>query len=464
MEYESVKDELLSVADTGLKFAAKQDGSAEFEVYVHYGSVSLVELDQGVVTAKDGVVAGCAVRVAKGKRLGFASASGVTATRVKQAVKESLSVVNSVSAEDDKFGGFCDPKKAGRECRLNKDILGLEVDELIRHCQDMTKEARDVDSRVKVVTASCRILWDGYAVANSRGIEQASRSGSNRCRVDVMSIEGDERKTGLRHDAACDRLIRTEGLGEQAAKEAVGQHNGKKLGLTSVLPTLWGPEAAGAYILSSFGQAALGRAVVEHTSPLCDMMGAAIASHEFTLVDEGQRPDGLGTESIDAEGHPQKRNPIVENGVLKGFLFNTYYGRLFGVGSTGNCSRGGGPFGTPIPYESTVGVSGKALEVSPGSKTPDELVSSIDGKAILITDDPMGIFHSTMSTGQFSVVANRVYLIESGSTSYPLQPVSVAGNYYDGFKKLRGVGNDASLGYYRVRSPSLLFDGFTVVG
>ena len=464
MDYESVKDELLSVADTGLKFAAKQDGSAEFEVYVHYGSVSRVDLDQGMVTAKDGVVAGSAVRVAKGKRLGFACASGVTTARVKKAVEESLSVVNNVSAEDDKFSGFCDPKKAGRECKFSSDILGVEVGDLMRHCQDMTKEARSVDARVKVVTTECRVLWDSYAVANSRGVQQASRSGSNRCLVYVMSIDSDERKTAYRHDAACHRLLHTEGLGEQAAKEAVGQHHAKKLGLTSVLPTLWAPEAAAAYVLSSLGQSALGRSVVEHTSPLCDMMGAAIASPGFMLVDDGQRPDGLGTEAVDAEGHPQKRNVIVENGVLRGFLFNTYYGRLFGVGSTGNCSRGGGPFGTPIPYESTTGISAKALEVSPGLKTPEQLVSSVDGKAILIGDDPMGIFHSTMSTGQFSVVANRVYMIENGSISYPLQSVSVAGNYYDGFKKLRGIGSDATLGQYGVRSPSLLFDGFTVVG
>jgi len=464
MEYESIKDELLSVADTGLKFAAKRDSSAEFEVYVHYGSVSRVELDQGMVTAKDGAVAGCAVRVAKGKRLGFACASGISTARVKKAVEESLSVVNSVSAEDDKFSGFCDPKKAGRECKFNRNILGVEVDELMRHCQDMTKEARSVDPRVKVVTAECRVLWDSYAVANSRGVQQASRSGSNRCLVYVMSIDGDERKTAYRHDAACDRLLHTEGLGKEAASEAVGQHHAKKLELTSVLPTLWGPEAAAAYVLSSLGQSAHGRAVVEHTSPLCDMMGAAIAGEGFTLVDEGQRPDGLGTEAVDAEGHPQMRNIIVENGILKGFLFNTYYGRLFGVGSTGNCSRGGGPFGTPIPYESVTGISAKALEVSPGTKTHDQLVSSIDGKGILIADDPMGIFHSTMSTGQFSVVANRVYLIEKGSRSYPLQPLSVAGNYYDGFKKLNGVGSNATLGLYGVRSPSLVFDGFTVVG
>lgn len=464
MEYESVKDELLSAADTGLKFAAKQDASAEFEVYVHYGSASRVELDQGVVTAKDGVVAGCAVRVAKDKRLGFACVSGVTAPRVKQAVKESLSVVNSVSTQDDRFEGFCDSKGAGRECTFNKDILGVEVSELVRLCQDMTKEARAVDERVKVVTAACRMSWDAYAIANSRGIAKASKSGSGRCRVDVMSIEGDERKTGVGHDTACDRLIHAQGLGERAAREAVGQHGAKKLGLTSVLPTIWGPEAAGAYVLSSFGQAVLGRPIVEHTSPLCDMMGAAIASPELTLVDDGQRPDGVGTQAIDAEGHAQQMNVIVESGVLKGFLFNSYYGRLSGVGSTGNCSRGGGPFGTPIPYESIVGVGTKALEIPPGSKTLDQLTSSIDGKGILITDDPMGIFHSTMSTGQFSVVANRVYLIENGSIICPIQPLSVAGNYYDGFRRLRGVGSDATLGYYQVRSPSLLFDGFTVVG
>ncbi|RDE11279.1 MAG: hypothetical protein C4K47_10040 [Candidatus Thorarchaeota archaeon] len=464
MEYEDVKDELLSVLDTGLKFATRLDKSAEYEVYLYYRNVARAEIDQGVVTAKDGIVAGNAVRAAKGKRIGFACASGVSAERIKVSVKEALSVVNGVTAEDDKFEGFCEAKKPGRECKFSKEILSIGVEDLLHHGQKMIDEARQVDSRVKVVGTQCSASWGAFAVGNTRGLQRASRSGRNVCGVDVMSIEGEERKTASKYDAACDRLFTTEGLGEEAAKDAIKQHGAKKLDSTAVMPTLWKQEAAASYVLIGIGQGVLGRAVVEKTSPLCDRIGDSVASEGFNLEDDGQRVDGLGTESVDAEGLPQQKNIIVDSGTLKMFLFNSYYGRAFGVESTGNCSRGAPVFGEVTPYESSITVFTKGLAVAPGSKTLDELVSSVDGRAVLITDPPIGVFHSDPSTGQFSVVAKSAYLIEGGAVKHPLQPVSVAGQFYEGLKNLAGIGNDVKLSPYGPRCPSLLFDGFSVVG
>ncbi len=464
MDYENVKDEMLSAVDTGLKFATKLDGSAEYEVYVYYRNVARAEIDQGVVTAKDGIVAGNAVRAAKGKRIGFACASGASADRVKVSVKEALSIADRVTAEDDRFQGFCEPKKPGRECRFSKEILSIGVEDLLRHGQEMIDEARLVDPRVKVAGAQCSASWGGFAVGNTRGVQRASRSGRNACAVDVMSIEGEERKTASKYDAACDRLFNTEGLGDEAAKDAVKQHGAKKLDSTAVMPTLWKQEAAASCILIGIGQGVLGRSVVEKTSPLCDRIGDTVASKGFNLEDDGQRVDGLGTESVDAEGLPQQKNVIVDLGILKTFLFNSYYARAFGVESTGNCSRGAPIFGGETPYESSVTVFLKGLTVAPGSKTFDELVSSVDRKAVLITDPPIGIFHSDPSTGQFSVVAKSAYLIERGAIQYPLQPVSVAGQFYDGLRNLVGIGNDVKLSAYGPRCPSLLFDGFSVVG
>ena len=464
MEYENVKDELLSVVDTGLKFATKLDGSTEYEVYLCYRNIARAEIDQGVVTVKDGVMAGNAVRAAKGKRIGFACASGLSADRVRVSVKEALSVADGVTAEDDRFQGFCDPKKPGRECRFSKEILSLGVGDLLLQGEKMIDDARHVDPRVKVASADCSASWGGFAIGNTRGVQRASRSGRNTCAIGVVSIEGEERKTASKYDAACDRLFNTEGLGEEAAKDAIKQHGAKKLDSTLVMPTLWESEAAASYVLFGIGHGVLGDAVVEKISPLCDRIGDTVVSEGFNLEDDGQSADGLGTESVDAEGLPQQKNVIVSSGVLKTFLFNSYYGRAFGVQSTGNCSRGAPIFGGETPYESSVTVFVKGLSVTPGSKTLDELISSIDGKAVLITSPPIGIFDTDISSGQFSVVAKSAYLIERGAIKYRLQPVSVAGQFYDGLKNLVGIGNDVKLSEYGPRSPSLLFDGFSVVG
>ncbi|MCK5265720.1 MAG: hypothetical protein KAR03_08940, partial [Candidatus Thorarchaeota archaeon] len=85
MNFDNIKDELLSVTDTGLKYAKSLDSTSEFEFFVYFQNKITVEIDQGVVSAIDGAVAGTAVRAAKGKQVGFAVASGVSADRVKLA-------------------------------------------------------------------------------------------------------------------------------------------------------------------------------------------------------------------------------------------------------------------------------------------------------------------------------------------------------------------------------------------
>jgi PmbA protein len=464
VDFENVKDGLLSVAETGLKFAKQLDKKAEFELFLYYRSTARAQISQGVVTSKDGIVAGNAVRAARGRRVGFACSSGISTDRVKSTVKEALAVADKVTAEDDKFQGFCEPKRPGRECSFSKEILSLDVGVLLGHCEKMIDEARQLDPRIKVATGRCSASWGGFAVVNSHGVQSASSSGRNSCAVDVMSIDGDERKSASRHDAACDRLFNVDGLGQEAAREAVQQHGAKKLDSTLVMPTLWKPEAAASYIFFGIGQGILGSEVVKKTSPLCDRIGDLVAGKGFQLEDDGQRVDGLGTESIDDEGLPQQRNTIVDSGVLRTFLFNSYYGRAFGTGSTGNCSRGDPVFGGEATYESSVAVFFKNLIVGAGTKSLDDLIASVDGKAVLIVDQPIGIVNSDAATGQFSVVANSAYLIDHGSVGYPLQPVSVAGQFYDGLKSLVAIGNDVTQSSYGPRVPSLLFDGFSVVG
>jgi len=145
-------------------------------------------------------------------------------------------------------------------------------------------------------------------------------------------------------------------------------------------------------------------------------------------------------------------------------LFDTYYARIYGTESTGNCSRGGGPFGSTLPYETSPLIRPKYFEVKPGSKSLDDIIASTDGQAILITDAPIGIFHSSVATGEFSSVADSAYLIHDGEKKHPLQPVSVSGNFYEGFAKLLEVGSDFVKTPITVNTPSLLFDGFSIVG
>ncbi|MGD9397058.1 MAG: TldD/PmbA family protein [Candidatus Thorarchaeota archaeon] len=464
MEFDNLKDELLSSIDTGLKYAASLDKSVDFEIFVYYENKNLASIDQGVVTAKDGAVAGTAVRAAKGKQIGFSVASGVTVDRIKLAAGEALSIINSVKVEDERFEGFSDPKGSGKEGAFADDFLTIETEDLIKYCELQIDEARKEDSRVKVVASEAEVSWKGYAVGNTRGVLQATRSGHSRCETDVYAIENEERRGSFHHEISRDRLVNPVGVGRKAAEQAVSLLGAKKLGMTTKMPTILTPLPAGLFVLSSLGEAVLGSPVLNGVSPLCDKIGDNIASKQFSLTDCGQSASGLGTEAVDAEGLPQKDNPIVENGVLKNYLFDSYFGKAYGLDSTGNCARGAGIHALALPYESKPTVFSKWLEVTSGKKTEEDIIASIDGKAILVRDYPLGITHSIVATGEFSCVAGSAYLVENGEIKGSMEPVSIAGNFYEGYKNLREVSNNNQFLKYGISVPTLVFDDFSVVG
>jgi PmbA protein len=117
-----------------------------------------------------------------------------------------------------------------------------------------------------------------------------------------------------------------------------------------------------------------------------------------------------------------------------------------------------------LPYEDSPTIFSKNLEVTSGTKSQEDLIALIDGQGLLIADSPIGIFHSNVATGEFSAVASSVFLIENGEKKYPLEPVSIAGNFYTGLEQLQGIGNDIEITSLFVTTPSLLIDGISVTG
>lgn len=464
MEFEDLKDVLLSAVDTGLKYARKVDSTADFELYLFYENRTRASINQGVVDASDGVVEGNAVRVAKQNSVSFASSSGVSVERIKRSVDEARASLESLSIKDERFRSFCEPKKPSNEGTFAKEILALDKEDLIGFASDMIKEGQSFDKRIKTIGSECAAEWGGFAVGNTLGVQQASRSVMNSCEVFCIAVDGEERRTGYEFYITREDLIKPAGLGTKAAQKALSLLGAKTLKQTTILPTIWEPFAAAAFIYASLGQSARGEYVVEGRSPIADKIGEEIANPKFTIIDNGQKPSGINTDAIDAEGNPQQKTTIIEQGKLNGFLFDLYYANIYDTQTTGNCSRHSRPFGSTLPYETSPLIRPKNLEVKPGSKRLEDLIASIDGRAIFIVDVPIGIFHSDVSTGEFSAVAQSCFLVENGEKRSPLQPVSISGNFYTGFQNLLDVGSDLEKTPLIVETPTLVFDGFSITG
>ncbi|MHA1555657.1 MAG: TldD/PmbA family protein [Candidatus Heimdallarchaeota archaeon] len=453
MKFDTLKDDLLAHADTGLKYA-KSQGAEQAEIYVNSMHNININNQSGMIEAKDGLNEGIGVRVAIGKRLGFAAMSGLTDDALKHAVSEALSVAKSVKQENEGFESFISKGKVGKDGLLDSKIVDMSTEEIVQSANAIYQEAKDFDKRVISPSAQVQSFYGGHAVVNSEGVSGASQATVFVIVTFTTAAEGAKRKSAF--DFKVTREVpEFENIGADAAEKAVKLLDSKPMGHKGVIPTLWNPNVMSGFWQMSLAQSINGRQVVEKNSYFMDKLGDKVGIDKLSITDDGQLPEGLNTTAIDHEGAARQTTPIIEDGVLRSFLYDSYYGRLGKVKSTGNADRGQG-------YESTPNISSSTVVINPGTKSFDKMVSGID-KGVYVMDSVMGMGHSNLISGDFSVVATSAYLIEKGEISHPLEPITIAGNLYKSFKDIQTIGSDSKL-LQAVKTPSILFDGFTVVG
>ena len=115
-------------------------------------------------------------------------------------------------------------------------------------------------------------------------------------------------------------------------------------------------------------EAVHGESIYRHASFLAGKLGEKIASEKITLIDDGTIPGLFGSQPFDDEGVPSRRTPVIENGVLKNYMLNTYTARKLGMKTTGNASRG---------ITGNAGIGHGNFFVEAGEKTPEQIIASV---------------------------------------------------------------------------------------
>ncbi|NHJ32981.1 MAG: TldD/PmbA family protein [Asgard group archaeon] len=453
MNFDTLKDDLLSIADTGLKYA-KNKGAEQTEIFVSSQKSINVSNQSGMINAIDGQNEGIGVRIAQGKRLGFAAMSSLTDEALKQAINEALAVANSVKEDNEGFDKFTGKAKPAKDGIVDSNILSLATEDIVNNTNIALKEAMEFDPKIIAASAQITSTYGGYAIANSEGAVGSTKYTAYIIFNSATAMEGQKRTSGYNFSATRnlpDELI----LGKECSEKAIKLLKSKPLNYTGVLPTVWNNNVMSSYWQTSLGFSINGRQVVEKTSYFMDKLGDKVGIKDLTITDDGQLPDGLNTTSVDYEGVTRQTTKIIEQGVLRSFLYDSYYGRLGKTKSTGNANRG-------QDYESTPGISPTTLVIQPGTKSFEELISGID-KGVYIMDYVMGMIHSNQISGDFSVVSPAAFLIEKGEITSPLTPITIAGNFFKSYLNIRDFGSDVKI-LQSVKTPSIVFDGFTVSG
>ena len=284
---------------------------------------------------------------------------------------------------------------------------------------------------------------------NSRGFAGEYRSSScSVSAVPVAKLDGHmERDYWFHSSRSFSGLEDPESVGRRAAERTLRRLGSVKVE-TQRVPVIFEPRTARAF-LSNIFDAVEGRGIYRQSSFLTKKLGEQIASANVTVIDDGTMPGLFGTSPFDSEGLPTRRTPVIERGILKNFLLNTYSARKLGMKSTGNASRG-------ITGNAGVGHGNFYLEA--GSRSAGDLIKSVPNGFYVTELIGSGV---NIATGDYSHGAAGLW-IRNGELAFPVSEVTVAGTLQQMLMNLE-AGSDLEF-RGSVASPTILIGEMTVGG
>ena len=342
---------------------------------------------------------------------------------------------------EDEFNSLPDKDLLAQEVRdLNiYDETHIENDNKIEYLNRLEASA---SSDKKIVNTESSFVEDksNFILANSDGFCEGYKSSSFSASSvtvakDDKSMERDYEYT---HKCHLKDIQNAEELGKIASEQAIRKLSPKKIGSEKVAIIFDKRIAKG--MLNIFASAISSSSISRGTSFLKDKINQKIFSDTISILDKPDILRGLGSKSFDSEGVKIDTLKLVEQGVLKNYLIDTYNGKKLNLKSNGRCG------GTSNLYFENGNISFK------------DLLNS-NSKSLYITET---IGHgSNIVTGDYSVGATG-FLVENGEFKYPINEITIAGNFKDMFQNIT-LANDLEF-KYATNSPTMLIEGMVVAG
>lgn len=287
-------------------------------------------------------------------------------------------------------------------------------------------------------------------VANTRGVEASYDVTSVSLSAEITRVSGDDILMVGDFCAAAD-LPGEPGVAALAAsiRRRVSWAERPAAPPRGELPVLFTPAGSGALFLP-LRQACLGKAVLQGISPLGGRIGERAFDPTLTVTDDPWVPGASGSRAVDDEGVPTRRLPLVEGGVVGGFVYDLETAARAGVPATGHARRT--TFGKPQAAYSN-------LVVSPGQCSWEDLLSKVaDG---LVVDDLIGVGQGNVIGGAFSHPVALAYRVVGGEVVGRVKDAAVAGNAYELLGRIAGLGRDVE---WRgsLATPPILLEGVSV--
>lgn len=425
---------MIDEAERALKLAVRECDQAE--VFGERRRSIVVKEEEGRIRARISRAQGIGLRVVIDKRIGFSFTSDLL--KIDECVRLAIKQAR-ISERDESFRTLPSEERYPTvEGCYDPKSEGISVKEILEKLECMRNSA----SGARIVTMSFSCVTGDWIVINSEGINVRDRgtcfSASVSVNADGVSHEEDD--ASRRFDG-----VRVEWIVENAceiARESVKQQKIEGGKIAAVFT----PKA----ISSLMSYTTLSHLSAESWqrgfSPYNE--GDVIGPEFLEIVDDGTVQGGIGSSKMDGEGVAKRRTVLVDHGILKSFMYDSYHAHKVGRESTGNALRS---------YDTTPRIGPTNLIVGKCNAKLDELM---DGRCLLVTD-VIGAHTASRASGEFSVVVHNGFMLEGGR-KIPAKDVTICGCMPELWRKAEMIGDDYRSVLFII-SPSIRFSQVHVV-
>jgi len=392
--------------------------------------------DGEVKDASFNIDGGVGVRALAGEKTGFAFSNQITAEALAEAGRTASGIARSgsrlspvpiaASGAPARYAGI-DP------------LSGLAPEDKIAMLKQADRVARAADPSVVQVSASLSGVHEVVLVRASDGTLAADIRPLVRFNVSVIAMRDGRRERGSAGGGGRYPMsrLRDENVAERYAKDAVRQ---ALVNLEAVdapagqMPVVLGAGWPGILLHEAVGHGLEGDFNRKGSSAFAGRLGERVAAPGVTVVDDATLADRRGSLSIDDEGTPGACTPLIEDGILTGYMQDKLNARLMGMAPTGNARRESYAH-MPMPrMTNTYMLAGQA--------DPEEIIGSVKRGLYAVS---FGGGQVDITSGKFVFSASEAYLIEDGRITAPVKGATLIGNGPEAMGRVSMIGHDMAL-------------------
>jgi PmbA protein len=420
---------LLEIAQ---RVAARAEPGEQIEAFVERERETSVRVYEGEIEhLTSAQVEGVGVRVIKDGRVGFAYSGTLDEVSLAEVLADARD--NVAFGTPDEWAGLAAPDGVTpAPVELWRDALdGFATEDKVALAKELERLTLGLDGRIRVEDANYADVLGESAVATSTGIAASGRATGCYVSVSTMADDGNETQTGFGFSVGRepDEIVLAKAAGDAAdrALRMLGATKPTSRKVTVVLDPFVTAQFLGVLSATLNGESVLkGRSLFAHR------VGEQVAAPIVTLVDDATNPLAFSATPLDGEGLATRRTSLINGGVLRGFVHNSYSGRRSAAASTGNATRGG--------FKSTPGCGCLALSLTPGTRPQSDLIAGIDDGVLIQMVQGL---HSGVNpvSGDFSTGASGL-LIAGGALGAPVREFTIGSTIQRMLQDVAEVGAD----------------------